>query len=115
MGVGLAYFQCKFYLCYGLKLIYSIMEMKVCQSCGMPMIASEQFGTNADDSRNLDYCCFCYEKGQFVQDFSMEEMIEHCAQFVDEFNKELERPLTREQAIVGMQKNFPSLKRWQAR
>ena len=45
----------------------------------------------------------------------MEEMIEHCAQFVDEFNREVERKLTREQAMTEMQKSFPSLKRWQAR
>lgn len=91
------------------------MEMKVCQSCGMPMIANDQFGTNEDHSKNTDYCCFCYEDGHFTQEFTMEEMIEHCAQFVDEFNKELERPLTREQAIAGMQGSFPSLKRWQVR
>lgn len=81
----------------------------------MPMIANDQFGTNEDHSKNMDYCCFCYEEGNFTQEFTMEEMIEHCAQFVDEFNRELERPLTQEQAIAGMQGSFPSLKRWQVR
>lgn len=91
------------------------MRMKVCQSCGMPMILTDQFGTNKDHSKNTDYCCFCYEEGNFTQEFTMNEMIEHCAQFLDEFNREVERPLTREQAIGEMQKSFPSLKRWQVR
>lgn len=33
-------------------------------------------GTNADGSRNDDYCVYCYKEGKFTQDFSMEEMIE---------------------------------------
>lgn len=54
-------------------------------------------------------------KGSLPMSLLWEEMIEHCAQFVDEFNREVERPLTRAQAVAEMQKSFPSLKRWQAR
>jgi hypothetical protein len=27
------------------------MEQRFCQSCGMPMMSAEQFGTNADGSQ----------------------------------------------------------------
>ena len=31
-------------------------ELKICQSCGMPMESEDDFGTNADGSPNSDYC-----------------------------------------------------------
>ena len=64
------------------------MEQKFCQSCGMPL-TDEVLGTNADGSKNEDYCMYCYKVGKFLQDCTMDEMIEHCAQFVDEVNKGL--------------------------
>ena len=65
-------------------------EMKFCQSCGMPL-TEDVFGTNADGSRNEDYCMYCYKNGQFLQDCSMDEMIEHCSQFFAEQSDEVER------------------------
>lgn len=56
-------------------------EQKFCQSCGMPL-TNDVLGTNADGSKNEDYCMYCYMDGQFLQDCTMDEMIEHCAQFV---------------------------------
>lgn len=51
------------------------MDEKIfCQSCGMPMTEEAHFATNADGSRNEDYCCYCYENGAFKQDCTMEEM-----------------------------------------
>lgn len=78
----------------------------------MPLTAPEHFGTNKDGSRNEDYCAYCYSKGDFTEDLTMDEMIEHCAQFVDEFNKDNELSLTKEQAISQMKEFFPQLKRW---
>ena len=43
----------------------------------------------------------------------MDEMIEHCAQFVDEVNKGLPQPITKEEYIARMKMYFPQLKRWQ--
>ena len=83
-----------------------------CQSCGMPMQSAEQFGTNQDGSANQDYCCYCYKEGAFVQDCTMEGMIEHCAQFLDEFNGACDTQYTKEEAITEMKKHFPTLKRW---
>ena len=54
-------------------------EMKFCQSCGMPL-SPEVLGTNADGSKNEDYCMYCYKDGKFLQECTMDQMIEHCAQ-----------------------------------
>ena len=62
--------------------------MKFCQSCGMPL-TDEILGTNADGSKNEDYCMYCYKDGKFLQDCTMDEMIDFCAQFVDEVNKSM--------------------------
>ena len=86
-------------------------EMKFCQSCGMPL-TEEVLGTNADGSKNEDYCIYCYKDGRFLQECTMDEMIEHCAQFVDEVNKHMPKPVTKEEYKQMMQGFFPMLKRW---
>lgn len=91
------------------------MENKFCQSCGMPLQKQEDHGTNSDGSRNEDYCCYCFENGAFTMDCTMEEMIDHCAQFVDEWNKDSDVAYTKEEAIAQMKLYFPSLKRWAAK
>ena len=90
------------------------MEEKYCQSCGMPLSGDSDRGTNADGTSSTEYCCYCYENGRFTRDCTMDEMIETCAQFVDEFNKDSEEQLTREEAVRRMKLFFPQLKRWQA-
>ena len=57
------------------------MEEKICQSCGMVMKDEKEYGTNEDNSLNTDYCCYCYQKGKFVLECSMTEMIEHNLSF----------------------------------
>lgn len=86
---------------------------RLCQSCGMPMPTDELLGTNADGSLNTDYCTYCFQEGAFSQELTMNEMIEHCVQFIDEFNKDSELTMTREEAIAGMKAEFPKLKRWE--
>ncbi|MBO4339828.1 MAG: GNAT family N-acetyltransferase [Bacteroidales bacterium] len=83
-----------------------------CQSCGMPLTRTEDCGTNADGSVNYDYCQYCFKDGKFLQDLTMDGMIEHCAQFVDEVNKNMPQPMTREQYKQMMYGFFPMLKRW---
>ena len=87
------------------------MEMKFCQSCGMPLI-NEIIGTNADGTPNEDYCLYCYKDGRFTQDVTMGQMIDHCARFTDEINRQSGRNLTEEQAKEMMRRFFPHLKRW---
>ena len=84
-----------------------------CQSCGMKLTSDADCGTNADGSRCYDYCRYCYADGHFLQDFtSMEQMIDHCAQFIDEVNKLMPHPMTTEEYRASMQQFFPHLKRW---
>ncbi len=90
------------------------MEQKFCQSCGMPL-TNEILGTNTDGTLNEDYCIYCYKDGKFAQDMTMEQMIDHCAQFTDEINKQSGQNLTQEQAKDMMRQFFPQLKRWKNR
>ena len=86
-------------------------EIKFCQSCGMPL-NDENRGTNADGSKNEDYCMYCYQNGKFTNECTMDEMIEFCAQFVDEVNKNMPKPMTKEEYKDMMRQYFPMLKRW---
>ncbi len=87
------------------------MEIKLCQSCGMPL-TNEVLGTNADVAPNHDYCFYCYKDGKFAQQMTMEQMIDHCARFTDEINRNSGQNLTAEQMKAQMRQFFPHLKRW---
>lgn len=89
------------------------MEQKFCQSCGMPLNTQADHGTNADKSVNNDYCTYCFQDGTFAQDVTMDEMIEHCLQFIDDFNKDAPQKMSVEEARAGMKEYFPTLKRWE--
>lgn len=89
------------------------METKFCQSCGMPL-ANDIMGTNADGSTNQEYCIYCYKDGAFTQDLTMEQMIDHCAQFTDQINASTGQHLTWDQAKAMMRQFFPHLSRWKA-
>ena len=87
------------------------MEQKFCQSCGMPL-TEEILGTNADGTKNEDYCIYCYRDGAFTGDFTMEQMVEYCSMFVDEFNKNTGQNLTSCQYKDVLRQFYPTLKRW---
>lgn len=89
-------------------------EVLICQSCGMPMRDASQMGTNADGTANREYCVYCYKEGAFTQDVTMEQMIEHNLEYLEEFNKDSEQKFTREQARKSMMEFFPQLKRWKS-
>lgn len=91
------------------------MEQRFCQSCGMPLTDEKMLGTNADGSRNEDYCIYCYKDGAFTKDFTMNQMIEYCLQFLDQMNEQAGWNLTPEQARGQMSQSFPQLKRWKAK
>lgn len=84
------------------------MDTKICQSCGMPMQEESQFGTELDNTKNEDYCCYCYQEGKFLQDCTMEQMAEFCAKFEVEGG----RCKTLEEAKEMLMEYFPKLKRW---
>lgn len=84
------------------------MEGKVCQSCAMPLTKEEEFATNANGSKNEEYCIYCYKDGNFVSNQSMEEMVEFCIPFV---YKEGEGK-TVDEVRKDMLTYYKTLKRW---
>lgn len=87
-------------------------EMKFCQSCGMPLNSIELFGTNADGSKNEEYCLYCYKDGNFTVDCSMAEMIEISVKHMKESGLLKEQNKTEDEARKFMHSFFPELKRW---
>lgn len=85
------------------------MNQRFCQCCGMPMgDTDELYGTNADGSKNEDYCKYCFENGKFTFHGTMEEMIEVCVP-----NMAVANPnMSEEEARKAMLEWFPTLKRW---
>ncbi|MGN0533849.1 MAG: zinc ribbon domain-containing protein [Eubacterium sp.] len=82
------------------------MSEKICQSCGMPITANEQLGTNSDGSINNDYCKYCYENGEFIDKVSMEEYIDMCSQYGEQAG------MTNDEMRKLCTQLFPTLKRW---
>ena len=87
------------------------MEEKIrCQSCGMPL--SEEFGnlgTNADGSRTWEYCCICFQKGEFTNlNQTLEEMIQSSIE-----NMTADVGFSLEKATELANSFIPTLKRWQ--
>ena len=85
--------------------------MHFCQSCGMPL-TDEILGTNADGSKSEEYCIYCFKDGAFTGDFTMEEMIDFCSQFVEQYNKDSGQNLTQEEYKAMLRQYYPNLKRW---
>lgn len=82
-------------------------ERPFCQSCAMPL-TEDLRGTEADGSPSPHYCKYCYDKGRFTQDMTMEEMIDFCAPIMAKSTP----GMTPEQAREQMGKFFPLLLRW---
>ncbi|MBQ9638560.1 MAG: zinc ribbon domain-containing protein [Bacteroidales bacterium] len=81
-------------------------QQRFCQSCGMPL--SEEVVSD-----NPDYCQYCFADGHFTQECSMEQMVDFCVQYVNEFNKDAGLHLTAEEYRQELLRYFPTLKRWQ--
>ena len=79
-----------------------------CQSCSMPMEKPEDYGTNADGSKNEDYCQFCFQNGTFTApDITLEQMIDMVTGIMI---NQLKIPEAQAKEIT---KSFiPQLKRW---
>lgn len=81
------------------------MGMNQCQSCGMPLKKGE-LGTNADGTPNEEYCPHCYQKGEYVHNVSMEEMINLTLPYM------VKAGLPEQAAKSMLEKGLPMLKRW---
>ena len=92
-----------------------------CQSCLMPLeseqatqyLGTDAKGTNADGTKSDDYCTYCYQNGEFTQDMTMDQMIDHNLQYLDEWNASSGLNLTPDEARAQLQTLMPTLKRWQ--
>lgn len=82
------------------------MNNKICQSCGMPIINDNQLGTNKDGSINNDYCKYCYNNGEFIDNVTMEEYIEMCSKYGSQAG------MSNEEMKEHCTFLFPTLKRW---
>ncbi len=84
------------------------MDKLRCQSCGMPLGTPGFYGTMSDGAENLEYCKFCFQKGEFTQPhLTLEGMIESS---IDHMTKALNFP--HEEAERMSREMIPQLKRW---
>lgn len=87
--------------------------VRQCQSCGMILEKDSDKGTESDGQKSEDYCAFCYQQGQFVQDITIEKQIEHNLRDLDTWNQENGLHLSEQEARAELLKFLPHLKRWQ--
>ncbi len=80
---------------------------KICQSCSMPLRIDADHGTNADRSKNEEYCQFCFQNGKFTDEgITMAGKIDKMVGKAKEMN-------IPEAAARGMAESvLPHLKRW---
>jgi hypothetical protein len=72
----------------------------------MPM-NEEVLGTNSDNTKNSEYCIYCYKDGAFDSpNTTMEEMIEICVPFMKQDGME------ESEARRILNEQLPRLKRW---
>lgn len=84
-------------------------QSKFCQSCGMPLKRDEKGGgSNADGTKSLKYCSYCYQDGKFTRpDFTAKQM----QQLVKEKMKEMGFP----GFLAGFfTYGIPKLERWRS-
>lgn len=96
---------------FGINWMVNYKEIEFCQSCGMPLDKDEVGGTNADGSKNSDYCIYCYTGGAFTVDCTMEEMIGISLTHMKEMFKD-DPNFNEQEALNKMNSFFPKLKRW---
>ena len=90
------------------------MEYFLCQSCGSHFPIESFHGTNADGSKNEDYCKFCWVDGAFGNpNETIEEMVESCVPFMVKSEKNPNGYPDEQTARKMLQEQLPKLKRWQ--
>ena len=83
-------------------------NMKICQSCGMPMNKDpKKGGTNADKSPSDKFCSFCFQNGRFVDEGStLKEKIEKNIRIAVSMN------IPEDEARKMAESVIPKLERW---
>jgi len=53
----------------------------------MPLQEPGDFGTNADGSKNEEYCHYCFLNGRYIEpDITKEQMIQKCAGIMEQMH-----------------------------
>ena len=74
------------------------------------MTSEDILGTNADGSKNEEYCSYCFKDGAFTTDLSMDAMVDLCAPYMVSGTPGMKEADARD----SLKKLFPTLKRWQS-
>lgn len=73
----------------------------------MPLQNKEDFGGNADGSVNEEYCCFCFQKGRFLDEgITLQGKIEKNVKIA------VQMGMTEAEARKMATSVLPKLKRW---
>ena len=83
-------------------------RQKICQSCGMPL-ADDIMGHEADGTINEDFCKWCYDNGAYLQDCTVEDMIDFCTDVMVK-----EQGADPEKVRAYLQDFLPKLGRWKS-
>jgi len=81
-------------------------NLKICQSCSMPIFSSEDLAVNSDGNKNQDYCKYCLKDNHFIHEVSLEKYIEMNVEFASQAG------MTKDEMRKHCQTVFPLLKRW---
>lgn len=100
-----------------IKLIAAVLDEPVihliempehcCESCGMILAAPEQLAEEADGTPSEHFCKWCYNRGSYTYETTMEEMIEDCAPRLAE-----NTGMSLDEAVSLMGAVLPTLRRW---
>jgi len=82
------------------------MNPTFCQSCGMPITEDPLKGTEKDGALTSEFCTYCYQKGAFTQNVTMEEMIEVCVPHM------VDSGMAASEARALLENTLPNLARW---
>jgi len=83
-------------------------QPEICQSCSMPLRSEVDYGTNADGSKNKEYCHFCFKHGKFTDEgITMEQKIDKLVNLaITQMN------IPEDKARAHANEVIPTLKRW---
>jgi hypothetical protein len=84
-------------------------QIKICQSCGMPLDKDpNKGGTNTDKSKSEKYCSFCYQDGKFTDEgITLKEKIEKNVQIAISISG-----IPEKSARQLAESTIPNLDRW---
>ena len=86
------------------------MARQICQSCGMPLRAEKDKGSEKGGAKSQKYCVHCYKNGEFTwPDATAERMQIYCMGVLTK-DKHMPSFLARMAT-----KNIPKLERWRTR